>query len=143
MAYYVEVATASLFLQVIVLVLLMGGYGLKRLKRFRQHGFAMLAAVVLHMVSILTVMIPSFVISIPFISRNITGLFEFAILIHTITGVLAVVLGTWLVASWRLRQSMQSCFSKKKVMRVTLTVWLIALIIGILLYLSAYTTLLS
>jgi hypothetical protein len=55
-------ATVSLVLQIVILVLLVGSVGLKGRKKFRQHGMTMLLAVVLHTITILLVMIPSFVI---------------------------------------------------------------------------------
>ena len=53
-------STISLVIQIVVLALLIGAYMLKRQNKFRQHGIIMLSAVVLHIISILAVMIPSF-----------------------------------------------------------------------------------
>jgi hypothetical protein len=57
-------------------------------------------------------------------------------------GIIVAVLGVWIVTSWRLRTSLQYCSPKKKLMLLTLTSWLIALLLGILLYLHFYTTIL-
>ena len=103
----------------------------------------MLIAVVLHTITILTVMLPSFVLGIiPYISTNATDTIAIIAAVHGITGIIAAVLGVWIVASWRLRKSLQYCAPKKKIMLVTLTLWVITLILGILLYLNFYTTLL-
>jgi len=53
-------ATFNLVIQLVVIGLLLGGYWLKRMKKFRQHGITMLSAVVLHAILIFTWMIWSF-----------------------------------------------------------------------------------
>jgi uncharacterized membrane protein YozB (DUF420 family) len=137
MDYYQLVATISLVVEVVVLVLLFGGYSLKRMKKFRQHGITMLTAVVLHTVMILAWMIPSFssLFSSPY-AINLADMITVTILVHAFTGIGADILGIWLVASWRLRADMKTCFAKKSVMRVTITLWLIALVLGTILYLK-------
>jgi uncharacterized membrane protein YozB (DUF420 family) len=139
MDIYQLIATINLSLQIAVFFLLMGGYKLKRMKKFRQHGIAMFTAVVLHTISILVIMIPSFSVIIP-------GSFPVIVLavtsLHGILGILTEILGVFIVASWRLRTSLQYCTPKKKLMRFTLILWLSALILGILVYLHFYTTLL-
>ena len=124
-------------IQTIVLVLLIGSIWLKGTKKLRQHGITMLAAVVLHIVTIISWMIPSFS-SIFTLSGaiNFVDVLTVAIIMHAVTGVAAAILGIWLVASWRLKADMKTCFTKKSVMRVTITLWLIALAIGIILYLK-------
>jgi len=135
--YYQVVATSSLFIQIVVLVLLIGGYWLKRMKKFRQHGITMLTSVVLHTVMILAWMIPSFSSFLgPSVSINLADMIVVTILVHAFMGIAADLLGIWLVASWRLRADMKTCFAKKSIMRVTITLWLIALVLGIMLYLK-------
>jgi len=136
MDIYTLIATVSLVLQIVILFLLFGSVGLKVRKKFRQHGITMLIAVVLHTITILAVMIPSFgAISsgdFPVVISTIAS-------VHGILGILAEVLGVWIVASWRLRRSLQYCAPKKTLMRLTLTLWFIALILGVLIYLHFYT----
>jgi uncharacterized membrane protein YozB (DUF420 family) len=143
MDYYQLVATISLTIQIIVLILLLSGYSLKRMKKFRQHGITMLTAVILHVIMILAVMLPSFILGvIPLILANTSFALTIMAPLHGIMGIIAAVLGVWIVASWRLRTSLQYCMPKKKLMLLTLTLWLIALLLGILLYLHFYTTIL-
>jgi uncharacterized membrane protein YozB (DUF420 family) len=126
-----------MFIQIAVLVLLIGGIWLKRTKKFRQHGIAMLTAVVLHMITILAWMIPSFSsLFSPSASINLADMFTVAIMVHAFTGIAAAILGIWIVASWRLKTDMKTCFAKKGAMRITITLWLVALVIGIILYLK-------
>ncbi len=134
---YQLAATVSLVIQIVVLVLLFGGIWLKGLKKFRQHGIAMLTAVVLHTVAVLAWMIPSF--NSLFNSANAINLadtFTVTIIVHAFTGLAAVILGFWLVASWRLRADIRTCFAKKRTMRVALMLWLITLALGFSLYLK-------
>jgi uncharacterized membrane protein YozB (DUF420 family) len=130
-------STVSLFIQIVVLALLIGAVILKRQKKFRQHGIVMLSAVVLHIISILAVMIPSFAV---FLGGS--GLVDYAdvyvvlTLIHVAAGVIAALLGVCLVSSWHLQANLQTCFKKKRLMDVTLVLWSLAIIIGIVLYLK-------
>jgi uncharacterized membrane protein YozB (DUF420 family) len=124
-----------MIIQIAVLILLLCAIWLKRTKKFRQHGITMLAAVVLHTVTILAWMIPSFSsLFSPSTSISLADVLTVAIIVHAFTGIAAAILGIWIVASWRLKTDMKSCFAKKSAMRVTITMWLIALAIGIILY---------
>ena len=131
------IATLSLVIQLVVLGLLFGGVWLKAMKKFRQHGITMLSAVVMHAILIFTWMIPSFS---RFLSDsgsiNLADTTVIIIMVHAFAGIIAFVLGVWLAGSWRLKADMKTCFAKKKIMRVTLSLWLIALFLGIILYLK-------
>ena len=140
MDFHTLVATVSLILQIAVLVILFGSLGLKRKKKFRQHGITMLLAIVLHTISILAVMIFSFR---SIVLGNFSVLISAMSYVHGITGIIAEVFSVWIMATWRLRTSLQYCTHKKTWMRLTLTSWLIALFSGILLYLHFYTTFLT
>jgi hypothetical protein len=96
----------------------------------------MLSALVLHIIAILTVMIPSLA---AFFGGPGTINFADALVItaltHVSAGVLAALLGIWLVTSWHLQTNLQTCFKKKRLMDATITLWLIAFFLGIYLYL--------
>ena len=128
-------ATASLIIQIFVLSLLFYGYALKKKQKFRQHGLAMLGAVVLHAVTIFAVMVPSFVggFSGPG-AIDFSNMLVVLALVHTVAGVVALILGVVLAVNWRLRNDLKPCFAKKQIMRVTITIWMIALVLGIVLY---------
>jgi hypothetical protein len=139
MAVYSTIATISFVLQIAIPVLLLVSLGLKWKKKFREHGVIMLIAVVLHSISIFGVMGPSFgVITSGGFSATVSAITY----IHGIAGIIAEVLGVWIIVSWRLRTSLQYCAPKKKLMLTTLISWLIALFLGTLIYLHFYTTLL-
>ena len=137
MDFYLLVSTVTLAIQLVIFALLIVGFALKRQKRYRQHGFLMVAAVVLHLISVLAVMVPS----LDAIAFTPTGLPETVLalsVIHAFFGLTALVLGIWISASWRLRQSIQYCAPKKRFMLATFTVWTIAILIGAALYFILY-----
>ncbi len=144
MDIYTIIGAASLIIQIIVFAMLLLGYGYKRSFKFRKHGVIMAGAVFLHLVTILVIMIPSFALAVlpefiipePLMTISLVGL------IHGITGVLAVVLGLYLVAAWGFRADVKGCYRRKQTMRLTLIVWLISLILGVVLYALFYGPLL-
>jgi hypothetical protein len=108
------VSTLSLIFQIVVFVLLLEGYLLKKQRRFRLHRVFMLLSVALHLVVILALMVPSFVLGvIPLITTHFFDANTILAPIHAATGTAAVVLGVWIVAGWRLRQSIEFCVPKK------------------------------
>jgi uncharacterized membrane protein YozB (DUF420 family) len=138
------IATIGLIFQVAILFLIFVGYTLMTKTRFRYHGIIMLIAVALHIIMILGLMVPSFVLAIiPLITENSTNVGVMLAPIHIIPGTIAAVLGVWIVSSWRLREPLQYCAPKKRIMVVTLILWVTALVIGVLVYLGLYTNLFS
>jgi hypothetical protein len=136
---YALAALASLIIQIVVLFLLVFGYTLKRKLKYRSHGIVMASAVVLHLITILTIMIMSFglivsmyIVPAPFDLISIVGL------IHGVAGSIAFALGVLLVAAWRFRTDVKGCFKRKNIMLVTITLWVIALALGITLYAIFY-----
>jgi uncharacterized membrane protein YozB (DUF420 family) len=132
--FYQIVATVSLVIQLLILGLLVAGVWLRAKKKFRQHGITMLIAVVFHALVIFAWMVPSFDIFIFGGPINLVDTITLMILVHAFTGIAATVLGIWLVAAWRLKADMKTCFAKKHVMLATITLWLIAIILGFILY---------
>ena len=135
--FYLLVSTITLTIQLVTFALLLIGYNLKRQKRYRQHGLLMVAAVVLHLISVFAIMIPSFE-AIAFTVTNLAQTDIYLAYIHAILGSIALVLGIWLTVSWRLRQGLQYCAPKKRFMLVTFGVWTAAILIGIVLYFLFY-----
>jgi hypothetical protein len=126
----------SLVLQIIVLALIIFAVILKSKKKFRQHGLTMLGAVVLHIGSILTVMVPSFGLFFGSGSINFTDTVTVISLVHGFAGLIAAVLGVWLVGSWHLKADMQGCFQKKRLMDLTFGLWALAIVLGVIIYLK-------
>lgn len=145
MDVYTLIATASLALQIIVFILLVVGFYYKRRQKFRLHGLVMASAVGLHLITILAVMIPSFVLAIvpeyivpePLMLVSLAGLF------HGVLGLAAVGLGIFLVAAWGFKKNVQGCFARKRIMDLTITLWFVALILGFVIYGLFYGPLLT
>lgn len=134
MDLYTFIRQYNLYLQVLFLALVFVSLGLQKQKKFRLHGITMLAAVVLHLISVIIVMIPSYINLLPLIAEGALGIVYITALVHGIIGIFTIVLAVWVVASWRLRQSLKYCAPKKNAMRATLILWILAVILAILLY---------
>jgi len=129
---------ANLVLEIIILMVLFAAFALKRKGKFLKHGGMMLVGVVLNILSFVIVMGPAL------FSLGQNGLFDhpgrlyFVTLAHAGLGGTALVLGVFLVASWHLQASTQNCMRRKKIMRLTFVLWVLALILGILFYMLLY-----
>ena len=129
---------ANLVLEIIILMVLFAAFALKRKGKFLKHGGMMLVGVVLNILSFVIVMGPAL------FSFGQNGLFDhpgrlyFVTLVHAGLGGIALVLGVFLVASWHLQASAQNCVRRKKIMLLTFVLWVLALILGILLYMLLY-----
>jgi hypothetical protein len=137
MDFYLLVSTLTLVIQLVVFALLIVGFTLKRRKSFLQHGFLMVSAVFLHLISVLIIMVPSFE-AITFTVTALPVTIVALSIIHAVFGLTALVLGIWISASWRFRQGLQYCAPKKSLMLVTFVVWTIAILIGVALYFILY-----
>ena len=133
MVTYVE-STISLSIQIVVLALLIGALFLKSKNKYRQHGIVMFSAVVLHIVSILAVMAPSFRAYVGPGVINFSDIWAIVTFVHVSTGLIAVLVGIWLVGSWHLKTDIKQCFRKKRFMDATLILWLLSILLGIMLY---------
>jgi uncharacterized membrane protein YozB (DUF420 family) len=92
-------------------------------------------AVILNIASFLLVMLPSLLSASPSVSYGSYGIISLS---HGLLGGIALVLGIFLVAAWGLQRSVQSCVKRKMIMRVTISLWFVALILGFLLYAILY-----
>lgn len=135
---------ASLIIQLFVLALLFYGYWLYRHKAFRKHGMVMASALFVHLASVIVVMLPSFAFAIlpGYIAVNPADLTSILSIVHGVLGVVAIGLGLWFVASWRFRKDIKGCFGKRNPMLITLSAWVITLLIGIVVFGNLYWSLL-
>ena len=131
MNFYLFIGTVTLAFQLVVLALLLVGFGFKRRLRFRLHGFFMMAAVALHLMIIGVIMVPSFVAMILENPAILVGLFA---PFHAASGTATAILGVWIVGGWRLRQSTKFCAPKRKFMLVTFILWIVTLSLGVIFY---------
>jgi uncharacterized membrane protein YozB (DUF420 family) len=136
----VTIPQINLAFQIIIIALVLGSLALRRKHKLFFHGLTMLVAVILNVVSFLLVMLPS-LLGLQIIRVQPTHIVSLVTLAHGTLGLIAMILGIWLVGSWHLQSSIQGCSRKKKMMRLTRALWLIALFLGVLLYMYLYTNL--
>jgi hypothetical protein len=105
----------------------------------------MSAAVILNLVAFLAIMAPAF----DNIGESIGGTISTAI-VHVTIGAFTMlisfwVLGTWLVPSLLLQNPKLRCYGKfnKRLMLALTIMWTVAIILGIILFLMVYTTVLG
>jgi uncharacterized membrane protein YozB (DUF420 family) len=128
---------ANLVFQIVVLVLLFVSLSLKQRRKYLAHGMTMSIAVVLNALSFLLMMLPS-LLNMEIVKTEPFRSVSIAAIAHASLGVVAVFLALWLVASWHFQSSTQNCVRRKKMMRLTLILWLIVLLLGFVLYYFLY-----
>jgi len=129
----------NLLLQIAILLLLLLGYKFKRDKNLMRHGLTMAVAVILHTIAILLVMIPSFITYFGILLRDTASPGVTITWVHAIMGILAEILGIFLVAIWRFRpQPKMACAKWRWLMKPLLALWTFALILGIAFYAYYY-----
>jgi uncharacterized membrane protein YozB (DUF420 family) len=129
----------NLGLQISILIILFASLTLKLKRKYMAHGTTMLTAVILNALSFLLVMMPS-LSTLEILKTQPLHWFSLATVAHAGIGALAIVLGAWIVASWHLQPSNKNCIRKKKLMRFTLILWMIAFLLGFVLYAILYTS---
>lgn len=133
------ISDLNLVLQIIILFVLLVSVSLKKRRDFKRHGSLMGFAVILNAISFFLVMGPSLVGSADLIQREFYSAGVLTTLAHAVTGSLAEILGVWLVGEWLLRSfEIKACVKRKRVMQVTVSLWFIAAILGISLYIIYY-----
>ena len=138
MDYILLIASLSLIVQIATVSIVISGYVMKRRGRFRDHGTLMLVAVAMQSVSFLLVMGPALLIIVGsgFVQRPL--LLSIVILVHASLGGTALATGIWITGSWHLQTSITNCIRKRKIMRYLIITWILALILGITLYVLTY-----
>jgi uncharacterized membrane protein YozB (DUF420 family) len=103
-----------------------------------RHAAMMGFGIVLHTVSIVTIMVPS-LLSMDGSLENLQTRLSLLTLTHATIGSLVEVMGIWLVASWFFNTAnIEKCFGRKNFMRVTIALWLTELILGVYVYMMLY-----
>jgi len=127
------VSTLALILELVVLCLVIFGYNLRRMKKYRKHGITMTIAVPLHLATI-SWMVWSIIVYLKSASLNVGNLLTLVTIAHVTLGIMAASLGSWLVISWHLQKDLQRCFARKRIMRSAIVLWPTAILLGIALY---------
>jgi hypothetical protein len=126
----------ALFLEIAIIVaLFVSRFKFARNKRFRAHGFTLTAAVGLHALTILLVMIPRFVTW----DLLFTDFFSPIIIItwiHAPLGLAVLILGVYLVSIWGFQPPDATCYKRARLMRPLWLLWMFNLVLGLLIYVA-------
>jgi uncharacterized membrane protein YozB (DUF420 family) len=130
----------NLLFQIAIFIFLAVGLSARLRHRYATHGTVMSIALILDTVSILIVMVPSF-LSNPSLFENLSNPLPLTI-IHITLGSLAEVFGIFLVTAWALSiHNIEGCVKRKRIMLVTIFLWLVNLILGVYVYALLYLNL--
>jgi hypothetical protein len=144
------VGNVSLSIQVVILFLLILGLPLVRRGESAKenlivHGYLTLAAILLHTILILTVMIPSFISSLGGLAShnleptsilpNFSFLASLTFWSHAVLGTAAEALGSILVVSWISKPpSRMACVKTRAWMWPTFIIWTVSIINGAIIH---------
>jgi len=129
----------NLVLQAVMFLIIVIGLVYKKKRKFKMHGGLMGIAVILHVLSLLVVMGPSFSEGYDYFTTATSDLGVQTTWIHAVPGAIAMILGIFLVGAWALRPSnLARCSRMKRLMDITTVLWLISLMFGISTYIVFY-----
>jgi uncharacterized membrane protein YozB (DUF420 family) len=129
----------NLILQIIMFVIIAISLFYKNKNKFKTHGVLMGIAVILHVLTFLTVMGPIFFGHFSTFVEYTSYLEIQTTWIHAIPGAIAMILGIMLVGLWAPNASnIAACSRRKRLMDVTVLLWLVSLIFGIATYILLY-----
>jgi len=129
----------NLILQIVMFLIIVTSLIYKNKMKFKIHGGLMAIAAILHVLSLLAVMGPSFSAGYEYFTTSTSDLGVQTTWIHAIPGATALILGIILVGAWALRPSdIAACSRRKRIMDITILLWLVSLIFGIASYIIFY-----
>ena len=129
----------NLILQIVMFLIIVIGLVYKNKRKFKIHGGIMGIAVILHVISLLLVMGPSFSEGYEYFTTATSDVGVQTTWIHAVPGAIAMIMGIILVGAWALRPSnIAACSRRKRLMDITVLLWLISLMFGITTYLVFY-----
>ena len=126
-------SSLNMILQIAILILLLMGYLEARRKRnFLKHGYYLTFAMIINTLSFLLIMGPSLIEYR--IWAQPLNLLNIIVIIHAVVGLVVIVQGIWIFWGWRLQSNVKGCIYKRKKMKRTLYLWILAFITGSILY---------
>lgn len=132
---HVAMAQLNLVFQIVILALVIIGIVLKRRGNMVWHGNVMLSAVLLNLLSFLSVMGPSFLkFGVDYLAQpsDVTSIIG---IMHGSLGAIATALGLWLTASWAFfNPSNQFCSRSRRTMLAITCIWIASSVSGIIVF---------
>ena len=131
--------TFNLLLQIITLGLIFLSLYFKIKNNYKIHGTTMGIALILHVLTFLLIMGPIFFDNYSFFSTETSFNYVQTTWLHAIPGAMALVLGIYLVLRWAINSSnIGGCIKRKRIMDLTLLLWMFSLVFGIATYVLIY-----
>lgn len=129
----------NLLMQILTLAIIFVSLYYKRKGKLKHHGITMGVAVIVHLVTFVSVMGPIFFEYFSFYSTELGNSLAQVTWLHAVPGAIALILAIFLVAIWATNSSnVAGCYKRKKIMDITLLLWLISLLFGIATYVLTY-----
>ena len=129
----------NLVTQIATIVIILVSLYYKNKGKPKRHGATMAVAVILHVLTFVSVMAPIFFEYFSFYSTELGNSLAQVTWIHAVPGAIALILAIFLVAIWAINSSnVAGCYKRKRIMDVTLVLWLISLVFGIATYVLTY-----
>ena len=129
----------NLLTQLLTLAIIFVSLYYKRKGKLKRHGATMGVAVILHLLTFVLVMGPIFSEYFSFYSTAFGETLAQVTWLHVVPGAIALILAIFLVAIWAVDSSnVAGCYKRKRIMDVTLLLWMISLLFGITTYVLTY-----
>ena len=129
----------NLTVQIVMLIVIVISLVYKNRRKFKIHAELMAIAVILHLISFLAIMLPSFNYSYNYFVTTTSNLGVQTMWFHLIPGAASMILGIFLGVAWVLDPiNFAACSKRKRLMDITILLWFISLIFGIASYLLYY-----
>jgi len=122
--------------QLLLMAILAYGYLRYRAGDLRGHGYSLVAATVIHYVSVFALMIPVLVDDYPSLAADPLDAFSLVNVAHAATGGVAMVLAAYISIRWIVNGLNPRECEGKTMMRVTLLNWSVSLLIGLFIHLT-------
>jgi uncharacterized membrane protein YozB (DUF420 family) len=129
----------NMLTQIITLIIILVSLYFKKKGNMKFHGTSMGVAVVLHALTFVIVMGPIFFENFSYFSTEMSTPLVQTTWLHAIPGAIALVLAIFLVAVWAVKpENIAGCYKRKRIMDITLLLWLFSLAFGIATYVLIY-----
>ena len=120
-------------------VLFLGAFVYKAKGKFKIHGSIMGFALILHFITFLIAMGPSFFENITFLTTETLQVGVQTLWVHALSGTISLALGFFLILMWVPKvTNIKGCFGRKRIMDVTALLWAISFVFGIVTYVVFY-----
>lgn len=129
----------NVIIQVVMFLIFVVGLVYKTKRKIKMHGKLMGVAVILHILSFLIVMLPTFYAGVDYFIIATSDIRAQTTWIHAVPGAIAMILGVFVVGAWALRPgNIVACSRKKRLMDIVTLLWFISLIFGVATYMVFY-----